>query len=96
LLVVAIHTGGRSGSNANALLWACLCAMLALAQCGHVFKAWVRLRALSVATPAATTLDEVSNTAGGWVHLAGYHTHVVLAVVLTLLIVLHVFCVYYF
>jgi hypothetical protein len=96
LLVVVVHTGGRSGSNANALLWAAICGMLALAQGGHVFKAYVRLRALSAATAAAQSLDEVTNTERGWVHLAGYQLHVVLAVVVTLLVCAHVFAVYYF
>jgi hypothetical protein len=96
LLVVAIHTGGKSGGNANALLWASLCAMLALAQCGHVFKAYVRMRAQPPASPAALSLDEVANTETGWVHLAGYHTHVVLALVVTLLLGAHVFCVYFY
>jgi hypothetical protein len=96
LLVVVVHTGGRSGSNANALLWGGLCAMIALAQSGHVFKAWVRLRAVSLASPAAVSLDEVTNTESGWVHLAGYQLHVVLAIVVTLLLCAHVWSVYYF
>jgi hypothetical protein len=96
LLVVVVHTGGRSGSNSNALLWLGMCAMLALAQGGHVFKAFVRLRALSLATPEAMSLDEVANTESGWVHVAGYQVHVVFAVVVTLLLCAHVFSVYYF
>lgn len=96
LLVVVVHTGGRTGSNANALLWLGLCAMVALAQGGHVFKAWVRLRALSLATPVAVSLDEVTNSEKGWVHLAGYQLHVVLAIAVTLLLCVHVVSVYYF
>jgi hypothetical protein len=97
LLVVAVHTGGTSGSNANALLWASLCAMLALAQGGHVFKAWVHLRASAAnAAAGALELDQAANGESGWVHLAGYHTHVVLAVVVTLLVAVHVACVYYY
>lgn len=96
LLVVVAHTGGRSGSHSNALLWAAMCAMLALAQGGHVFKAFVRLRALSLGTEAAESLDEVTNTERGWVHLAGYQLHVVLAVFVTLLLCAHVFSVYFY
>lgn len=96
LLIVVVHTGGRSGSNSNALLWVGICAMLALAQGGHVFKAYVRLRALSLATPGAAALDRVTNTETGWVHVAGYQLHVVFAVVITLLLCAHVFSVYYF
>jgi hypothetical protein len=96
LLVVVVHTGGRTGSNANALLWAAMCTMMALAQGGHVFKAYVRLRAVPPATPEARSLDEVTNTERGWVHLGGYQLHVVLAVLVTLLVCAHVFSVYYY
>ncbi|HEV8629644.1 MAG TPA: hypothetical protein VGV61_04945 [Thermoanaerobaculia bacterium] len=96
LLVVVVHTGGRTGSNSNALLWASMCTMLVLAQSGHVFKAYVRLRALSLATSAAMSLDEAANADDGWVHLAGYQLHVVLAVAVTLLLCAHVFSVYFF
>jgi hypothetical protein len=96
LLTVVLHTGGRAGGNANALLWGGLCAMLALAQGGHVFKAYVRMRALSLANPAAVALDEVTNSPRGWVHLAGYQLHVVLALTVTLLLCVHVFSVYFF
>jgi hypothetical protein len=96
LLVVLFHTGGRAGGNANALLWSCLCSMLLLAQSGHVFKAYVRLRALSLGTPGALSLDETANAGEGLVHRAGYQIHVVLAVAVTLLLCAHVFAVYFF
>lgn len=95
LLLVVIHTGSRAGHYANALLWSCLCLMLAMAQGGHVLKAWTRLRAEG-GTANARVLDGLVNAPDGWIHLAGYQAHVLLALLVTLLLAVHVICVYWF
>jgi hypothetical protein len=99
LLVVALaHTGGRAGHNLNRWLLACLLGMVLLTQVSHVLKAhlWSRGRADAHPHPADLRWNEAANTDEGWLHQAGLQTHVMLATALAVLLLVHVWTVYYF
>jgi hypothetical protein len=98
LLVALAHTGGRSGHNLNRALLLCLVGMVLLTQASHVMKAHLWWRAHHAAAPRAADRrrDAAANTDDGWLHQAGLQTHVMLAVALAVLLLAHVWTVYYF
>jgi hypothetical protein len=98
LLVALAHTGGRAGLNLNRLLLLCLLGMVLLTQASHVMKAYLWSRAHHAERPRAADLqrDEAANSAEGWLHQAGLQTHVMLATALAILLLAHVWSVYYF
>jgi hypothetical protein len=99
LLVVALaHTGGRAGHNLNQWLLACLVGMVLLTQASHVLKEylWSRTRPEAHPRPADLHRNEAANTDDGWLHQAGLQMHVMLAVALVILLLAHVWSVYYY
>jgi hypothetical protein len=98
VLVALAHTGGRPGQNLNRWLLLCLLGMVLLTQASHVLKAHLWSRARAEAQPHAADLkrNEAANSDQGWLHQAGLQTHVMLATALAVLLLIHVWSVYYF
>jgi len=98
LLVALAHTGGRSGYNLNRWLLLCLLVMVLLTQASHVLKAHLWSRARPEAHPRQADLrrNQAANSDEGWLHQAGLQAHVMLAAALAVLLLFHVWSVYYF
>lgn len=97
--LIFLHTGGRPGVGANRLLLAALLALVLVAQAGHVMKALAHDRVHAEGrcpTGPMRRFEYQANADDGLVHSAGHRVHVVLATAAGVLLLFHVFCVYYF
>jgi hypothetical protein len=93
VVLVLLHTRGRSGVNLNRWLVSVFLIQALLVLGGHVMKAFV---ARYGSRGALAKLNHSANTAEGLIHRAGVRLHVLFAVSFVVLLLVHVLSVYYF
>jgi len=93
VFVLLFHTRGRLGDNLNRWLISVLLAQLFMVQAGHVAKAFIAGHAGNLRFAG---LHQLANGKDGFVHRAGLHLHVLLAITVVILLVSHMLSVWYF